>query len=346
MLDRSIMERIIFSGVHAPSGDNTQPWSFRIDGPAIIVYAHPELDHPILNVDDRGTLLATGALIENMVIAARQEGLHASVQLFEREGETARLVLSYEGDTGHELFEAIRMRHTHRGEYHEDLDADALRALAVEPEPHCTLRLITDRKSIREIADSAVAMEESALTTKKLHFHFFRSILWSASDNDRGRSGLFIKTTELPPPVQALFRLIRHWPIMRVFQHLGLPALAAKQNAAVYSASGAIAVISVDRTEPRDFISAGRTMQRLWLAAAKRGLGAQPLAGLIYLAEYVARTDDPDIEPDLKKKIFTAQASMHRISGVKQDTIAMMLRIGTPRKGASARARRRPAKIL
>lgn len=346
MIDRDVLHRILSLGVKAPSGDNTQPWSFVIDGDVIIVRCHPELDHPILNVDARGTYLATGALIENIVIAAREEGLESSVRLFEREGETARIVLSYGQIKGHDLFSAIADRHTHRGPYEVTLPKGHEDALRVGTEEHCKIKIITDAKKIRTIADASVAMEEAALSTQKLHYHFFRSIIWKAHENERGDTGLFIKTTELPPPVQGLFRLIRHWGIMRLFHYLGLPAMAAKSNAEVYASSGAIAAISVDRTEPRDFIAAGRCMQRVWLSATKHNMAAQPLAGLIYLAEYVARTDDPDFDPGLKKKILTARENLRAISNEEQGTIAMLLRIGVPRKAASARSRRRPPAIV
>lgn len=346
MLDRTVIERVLRAGIQAPSGDNSQPWSFSIDGNVIIVRCHPELDHPILNVDDRGTYIATGALIENMVIAARDEGLAASVHLFERDGETARIVLSYEGDKGHELRNAIDARHTHRGPYDTVIKKEVLRSVDVEPFEHTRLALITEPERIRAIADAAVAMEETALHTQKLHYLFFKSILWDSHHNEAGESGLYIKTTELPPPVQLLFRAIRHWPIMRVLRTVGLPKVAASQNARIYASSGAVAAIFVDRTEREDFVAAGRTMQRVWLAAVRAGLAAQPLAGLIYLAEYVDRTDDDDIDPSLKVGIRKARERMRKATGEGRSTLAMLLRIGVPLRPATARTRRKVPNIL
>lgn len=346
MPERAIIDRILHAGVQAPSGDNTQPWSFRIEEGSIAIHAHPELDHPVLNVEGRGTWLATGALIENIVIAAQHEGYEAAVRLFERDGETARISFAPAREKGHRLHSAIEKRHTHRGAYAASLSPEELAALRVHAEEECRIELIDEPHDISAIAQAAVAMEESALRTKKLHYHFFRSILWNSSDNAAGKTGLYIRTTELPPPVQALFRLIRHWPIMRVFSLLGLPRLAAAQNAAVYASSGAMAAIILKRTEPRDFIAAGRCMQRVWLAATEAGLAAQPLAGLIYLEEYVRRTDDAEFDEAMRQRIYTARGIMRAASREGSDTMAMMLRIGVPKSGATARSKRRKPTII
>lgn len=346
MIDRGIIQKILVAGVAAPSGDNTQPWSFSVDGDAIIINMHPQMDHPILNVESRGTLLATGALLENIAIAARHEGLDASIRVFEREGETARIVLSYGTDKGHALHHTIHARHTNRGIYAKHLSDEHADVLSSHNEEHCRLVVVSDTKQISQIAEAASMMEETALRTRKLHNLFFKSILWKSHENEAGTTGLYIKTTELPPPIQALFRLIRHWPIMRTLNALGFPKLAAKSNASVYAASGAILAILLDRTEPRDFISAGRLMQRVWLTAEHHGLAAQPLAGLLYLAEYVARSNDSDIDESLKKRILTAKEEIARIIVSGGDTIAMMLRIGVPERTASARTRRRPPRIV
>ncbi|TSC63564.1 MAG: hypothetical protein Athens041674_53 [Parcubacteria group bacterium Athens0416_74] len=346
MIDRDVISRILHAGVQAPSGDNSQPWSFKIDGDAIIVLCHPQMDHPVLNVDARGTYLATGALIENMVIAARHEGLDASVRYFERDGETARMVLSYGSEKGHHLYPAIANRHTHRGAYETPLDASSLELLTVETEEHCRMTLITKPAAIRRIAEASTLMEETALSIKKLHYLFFKSLLWSVRENESGTPGLFIKTTELPAPVQGMFRVIRHWPLMRIFHVLGLPKAAAKSNAEVYASSGAIAALFVTRTEPQDFIAAGRCMQRIWLSATHAGLSAQPLAGLIYLAEYVARTDDQEIGAELKQRIRAARKVLSDTTEERGDTMAMMLRIGIPKQHASSRSKRRPPVIL
>ncbi len=133
---------------------------------------------------------------------------------------------------------------------------------------------------------------------------------------------------------------------MRIFRTLGLPKMAARSNAAVYGRSGAIAAVVLDRTEPEDYLSAGRCMQRIWLEATHEGLAAQPLAGLLYLAQYADRTSDPDISPKLRVRIRSANDAIHDIAAPHGGVIAMLLRIGRPIAPATARTKRRAPKII
>lgn len=345
MIEKQRIERIITAGICAPSGDNSQPWSFHIESNTIDVFAHPDEDHALLNIEGRGTYLATGALIENMVVAAGYEGLSAYVALFPEAGTTARITLSEQRSRGHHQYDAIHARHTHRGVYDTRRNApvDALKSIR---EPHCKVVILTDRTAIRTIAHGVSVMEETALSVRKLHALFFDSIIWDKDDNASGAPGLFIRTTELPAPIQGLFRLIRHWPVQQVCNMLGLPKLAAKSNADVYERSAALLAVIVDRTEAEDFINAGRCMQRAWLELTARGLAAQPLAGLLYLAEYLERTSDEDFKPSIVLRARDARATIEDTLGVAHGSIAMLMRCGYPHAPATARSCRRAPRFV
>ncbi len=341
MIERSVIERLCAAGVSAPSGDNSQPWSFLWKNEVLHVRCHPDKDHPLLNVEARGTYIATGALLENIAVAAQQEGLLANVELFPNEIDAAQVSFSSGGGEAHPLQTAIFARHSNRGAYSTTIPADLLRDFHGH-KTECSIQIVTDTSSIRRISSAASTMEYVALHTRKIHYEFFRSMLWSTEANESGASGLYIRTTELPPPIQGLFRVIRHWPVMRALNAIGFPTLAAKSNAAVYAQSGAIVGVFVPDTSRESYIAAGRCMQHIWLTATSHGLAAQPLAGLIYLAEYVATSDDPEIPDSRKRRIRSAMTELESVF-TSTNSMAMMLRVGTPKRQATARsARRKP----
>ena len=343
-MHHEVIERIIEQGVKAPSGDNSQPWSFSIADSEVRIFAHPEQDHRVLNIEGRGTYLSVGAVIENIVIAAEYEGYAAHVQLFQGSA-TAVIIFSHKERSGHHLYLAIGNRHTHRGPYlsaHEEL----LFLRTIEAQPHCHIAIVEEASKIRMVAGAASVMEETALRSKTLHSLFFDSIIWSHEQNDGGKSGLYIKTTELPLPIQLLFRLIRYWPIMRILNAVGFAKVAATSNASVYANSSACVAIILDGTEPSDYIGAGRVMQRVWLEVTHAGLVAQPLAGLLYVAEYVSKNTEHDIPEELVQKALSAREAIGSAFNVQGETVAMMLRIGSPAKPATARAARRSPHLL
>ena len=55
----------------APSGDNSQPWRFSVDGQdRITVYGHDTRAHCVYDLDGRPSQISLGALIESIAIAA------------------------------------------------------------------------------------------------------------------------------------------------------------------------------------------------------------------------------------------------------------------------------------
>ncbi|HUO50751.1 MAG TPA: hypothetical protein VMU25_04285 [Candidatus Paceibacterota bacterium] len=346
MVDQDRLERILHAAVKAPSGDNSQPWSFHIQKDKLSILVHPERDHAILNVESRGTYLSLGAVIENLVTAAAYEGFECEISYpFDVHAATVVHFIETRAST-HRLSEAIDNRHTNRGPYHEHITDDALTTLRSIHAEGVRISIINDKHAIRTIAGAVSMMEEAALRTKELHQLFFQSIVWDSRRNASGAPGLYIKTTELPLPIQMLFRLIRYWSIMRALNLIGFARVAAKSNAAIYASSGAIAAISIEHTQPLDYVHAGRVFERLWLHATDMGLAAQPLAGLLYLSTYLSRQDRIHIERDLQERILDAARTIHRIFGSEQGTIAMLLRLGEPLRPATARSRRMPPAII
>lgn len=344
MIDRSRLERILHHGTKAPSGDNTQPWRFAVKGDTVYVYALPELDNPILNIEARGTMIAIGALVENISIAAQEDGLDTAIDLSHGEDDAVARVHFDERDrSGHPLFHTIEKRHTNRNPYHQIIQPSFFEHLRDIHEGDARALLVTDRHAIETIAHSSVLMEEAALRTKKLHRSFFDSIFWDENKNENGEAGMYIKTMELPPPVQLLFRALNFWPVTATLNRIGFARGAALGNSALYARTGACIAVILTGTTQEDFINAGRCMERAWLTATAEGLAAQPLAGLLYLAEYVRRTNDPDIASQLRKRILAAQESIEQAVGSKG--VVMILRIGLPHRPASARTKRRAPHI-
>lgn len=119
--------------VLAPSGHNSQPWSFRIAGESIEVYADLTRRLPVSDPTDRELLLSVGAAIANLRVAAAHFGFTTFVDYPPTGGADqpvalVKLVETCNPDEGlRRLFGAITTRHTNRTEFeNREIDADAL----------------------------------------------------------------------------------------------------------------------------------------------------------------------------------------------------------------------------
>ena len=82
MIPQTTLSKILDLAVQAPSGDNCQPWKFSRDGDQLLLINDIGRGRHFLNVAQRASLIASGAVLENISIAANAEGLDADVTLF------------------------------------------------------------------------------------------------------------------------------------------------------------------------------------------------------------------------------------------------------------------------
>jgi nitroreductase len=293
MLSATLKE-ILQLAVHAPSGDNSQPWRFEVTGSVVNIYNLPEKDNPVLNYRQRGSYIAHGALVENLVLAAGKLGYAAEVVPFPtpaNEAHTARILLKPADVQCSPLVDCILRRHTNRRPYRsfplstEQHNAlmDCVRDLSSTGELSFALTQQADQK--QTLAECASSIEEVILQSKLLHGLLFKDVVWSQAEESKRRSGMFIKTMELAPPQQLAFRMARHWKVMQTLNGVGLSRLIAQQDAKLYATGAGMGVLLVrDSADSREFLLAGRAMQRIWLTATELGLYVQPLAGLLFAA--------------------------------------------------------------
>lgn len=150
---REQMEFLLRYAILAPSGHNTQPWTFRITADGVEVFADYSRRLPVVDKDDRELLMSVGAAIANFRVAAAHFGFDTTVAYDRRPLETvpAATIRVHEtcaaNDALASLFPAIRKRHTNRELYDgQPIDPEALQVIldVVDANPG-TLRLVLPR---------------------------------------------------------------------------------------------------------------------------------------------------------------------------------------------------------
>ena len=320
----------------APSGDNCQPWRFVVRGNEILVSNIPERDQSLYSWGQRASYFAHGALLENMVIAARALGYAADLQLFpdaEQKNLTARIHLAPIAPSADLLYDAIARRATNRKPYRNaPLAADDRSALTAlqGSVPGAKLLLVEDPENRRLIAHAASANEEILFSNERMHRFFFSHINWTNEEDAKKSIGFHIDTLELPPPVKPLFRAFKHWRVARTLSGVGLHRQIARGNAKnIYTTGSAHGGILVAHHTPTDFVQAGRLMERLWLTATARGLSVQPLAGITFLMQGILAGEHSSLTVSQVGRITSAYAVMKSALGASSDsTLVMAFRIG------------------
>ncbi len=336
--------RILEAGNSAPSGENCQPWRFVAGESSIEVWNRPERDRSPYNWGQRGSYIAIGAAIENIVLAAGTEGFSAQIQYFPGPADHVATISLTSGGLRDELADVIAQRVTNRKPYRKvslttEQRKTILAASQTSQDPE--LRFVEAPKEIVALGRIGSINEEIMLANEALHSFFFSHINWTKREHDRNTTGFYIKTLELPPPAVLIFKLLRSWRRARFLCRLGINRFIARVNGTTNASASAIGAIAVSGIEPLDFVRAGRLLERVWLSATRSGLSMQPLTGVFF---FKLLCDDRSIDLFSKTErsvIESGCTDAQQIFGIENKRIVAMFRIG-PSKPPSARSSRFP----
>ncbi|MBI4138469.1 MAG: hypothetical protein HY482_02690 [Candidatus Wildermuthbacteria bacterium] len=331
-----IITTILKEANNAPSGHNYQPWKFRIQNSALLIYNLPERDTTIYNFLQRGSLVSHGALIENIQIAASQHGYATTVRLFP-EGKmgdcVARVEFRHSPEISQDnLFNAICKRTTNRKPYKNIPLQEAHRKRILEAGNQngntTRLRLIEDPAQKKLLADAFSANERLIMENRAVHQSLFPHIIWTEQEELARRSGLYVKTFELPPPARVAFRLFSHWGLVNIVGKRGLSKSVASQNAKIYASSSAMGLIDMQDNSRESFVNAGRTLERVWLTATALQISFQPVTAVLYLRQRIASGDTKQFSMDHINLVQQAYDTIQNVFGASSRVMAITFRIG------------------
>jgi len=346
--DKGKIEKILTAAAAAPSGDNSQPWRFVVRENSIEFQYLPEKDHPLLNHEEGGTLIALGAAIQNAELEAQAQGYAPQTTYCENGPCVAVMELGEGGRldaVSAPLREAIFARHSNRKAYKKIPLASGMKTLLNSPfiaGTELRLSLVEDREQMKRLSRALTTMEETALGNKNLHNLFFGDIFWSDADNRAGKQGLHIKTLELPPPARALFRLLKRWRFAKVLATIGFPRMVAQINAKQNASASTFGVITATHTDRRTYLETGKMMERIWLSATAEGLSMQIVTGITFLARSLSVPEVAQLFNQAERgRILAAHAMIKKTVDAAREPV-LIFRIGTGDAPTEVSYRRAP----
>jgi len=327
------IEKILNTAVHAPSGDNLQPWQFGIKDNRLYIFNIPEKDQSSFNFRQLGSCVGHGALIENISIGASYFGLKTSIKLFPENIDNLVATIDFDNQPlpKDELYEYITKRTTNRKPYkNEPLKAehDTELTAASRELGFGNVKLIAEPSKKTELAKIATTSERMIMENKTIHDFLYQHIVWTEKEEAKNRSGLYVKTLEISPAQEKGFKIAGNWFLVSILNKFGFSKKFANQTVGLYDSSAAIGAVIVENNNNLDFVLAGRIMQRLWLKATKLGLSIQPLTAVLFLHQRILGQETTELSKPQIDLIESNYQRMAEIFEVGSKTIGMMFRIG------------------
>ena len=341
----STIEEILDLGRWAPSGDNTQPWRFRIlDAETVAVDLRRNATGGVYEY--RGgepTLLAAGMLIETLRVAATawQRGMN-----WEETGDPDHpgLLLRFPPAPGARpdpLLSFLTLRSVDRRGYRRrqltGTEKQALEAcLGDGPgDDSLVFEWHEGSRALRRFGRlNALATDIRLRAAEAFPIHQ-RVLDWTRVHSP---DAIPVGAVGLPGPMLPLMRWsMRGWSRMRLLNRLGGAATTALLLDR-WPARNSAAFFVISRRDPSPdsaarspVLRAGGQVQRLWLTATRLGLALQPVTATLAFADHGASGAAFTADADLRAKAALLAQRFQAVTGRSPRDVLFVGRIGEAR---------------
>ncbi|MCX7589390.1 MAG: hypothetical protein N2Z85_00400 [Patescibacteria group bacterium] len=356
MITKDSINKIIKESINAPSGSNSQPWQFIVDGQKnnIKIKYLPHKDHPILNYNNRGTLIACGALIENILITANYYGFSTELNLFENfENDIIAEIILREGEPNYfakNLFDYISKRTTNRKKFKKEIinqnDKNYLFS-DISKYGNFKFYIKEEEPEINELAQNLAYDTYLNFKNSKLHEILFKEILFDDRKAKIGEQGLYIKTMEFPSIQIPIIKLLKNRNFFEFLdKFIGISKSIYKDTVKMYSACGALVAITLSNNQ-KDFINLGRLLENIWLKITKLGLSLHLITGILFFWQQANFGDKNIFNEEEKELINKSYNEIKKIFNVNnEDLIGLIFRIGKSDTPSATSTKKEPIIIF
>ena len=299
--------------VLAPSGHNTQPWSFRVGDGKIEVHADFTRRLSVADPTDRELLLSIGAAITNLRVAASHFGFETLTGYSTDLDGTLVAVLSFAETCSPDssmarLFPAIVTRRTNRQPFLDrEIEPAALGTLCDFVEEHAsTVRFVLphDRPHVEDLIETA---DQLLLSDEEFRNEIAR---WLRPNEGSAGDGICGDAFGIVGPISAL----APWMLRRF--DMG-PSQARRDRQLAHRAAGILVITAYD--DRTSLVRAGETLERLLLVLTKLSIAYSFL-------------NQPVQIPALRKELWSMLRSAGPPQALIRFGIAAPLRRAMPRR--------------
>ncbi len=293
--EMALQRELVRYATLAASGHNTQCWKFKLEDQLISILPDLERRTPIVDPDDHHLYASLGCATENLVQAAKANGLESTVDL--DAGESIKIHLEPTQAVSSPLFEAIPDRQSTRTDYDgQSLNNDELKQLEQAAAGNgVNLILLTDKQAIEQVLEYVIEGNTLQINDPAFVQELKAWVRFNEKEAVRKGDGLFTRSSGNPT--------LPHWLGNMLFGML----LSAKAENEKYAhqvrSSAGIAIFVSDQDTQTHWIEAGQCYQRFALQAEALDIRTaflnQPVEVASLRPQFATSLGISDYRPDL-----------------------------------------------
>lgn len=326
----------------APSGDNHQPWRFRIlNQQQIMVLGHDTREQVLYDLDGHASHIALGALLETIRIAASHKQLQCEIEQ-QGDEDTPQFIIHFhhvDAMVLSPLFPFIEQRRVQRRALAtQGLSAQHKQALEQCLEPGMRVLWLDGFSNRWQLARLMFRNAGLRLSLPEAYPVHRDAIEWNTRYSvDR------IPDAALgvdPLTAKAMRWAMHSWKRLRFMNRYLAGSLLPRIEMDFYPAlaCGAHFVLLAAKApqDMSDYLDAGSHVQRFWLTATRLGLHLQPEHTPLVFHQYVTQQRDFSARPEMFQRAHKISTGLQNLVGKEALTRAVFMgRIGYGHAAAS-----------
>lgn len=318
------LEKLLSLANMAPSGGNIQPWIWVFDRKGILHLFHDQdRSHSMLDFKGTGSLIAFGAALENLRLAAAKAGIEIEVinHISKFEDElicSVRFVAKLKNPIQvpyFELVDGIMMRCTNRKNTSRQLLAGSrLQELSdFATSEGFDIKLTEDYSDLEGLAEIVGGMDRMRFFHEEGLMDFIKEVRWTEKDALESLDGIDIATLELSGTEKAAMGLLKDPRTVKFFRKFLMGFGLTKISKDTITKSSAIMLLQGDKFSPKTYLEGGKVLQRIWIKANMLGISFQPVTAMLFIFQKVLQEANHGFSIDEAAEIQKLKSKFNRI---------------------------------
>ncbi len=263
-------EELIYYATKAPSGHNSQPWKFSVQGKSITIHPDFSCALPVVDPDYRELFISLGCAAQNICVAAAHLGYQCHREIRKNSQGNDSIVIIFNEDQSiakEKLFAFIEKRQTNRSVYTgESVDSGVVANLQeLTREDNIGIYAFQNGEFHFQTIKAAI-LEGNAIQMSDAEFkkELLAWIRFNQSEVNRLQNGLTYKVMGAPPMPRFFGKAI--------VKSFLTPKKQNKSDTEKIDSSSHFVLLTTKNNTVREWITLGMTLQKILLRLTELGV--------------------------------------------------------------------------
>jgi ThiF family len=332
----SQIQTIVEAATKAPSGGNAQAWKWYFIKGNLFLLHDTSRSNSLLDFDNLASYISFGAAIENLVLQSHSLGLNVLLNEFPNELDLrvicqitfTNITIGTKESAYDYLVNEIDVRVTNRTVSERKLiDIELLSQLKkiASSIEGANMLVIDTVDELHKIANVISSVERLRMLHQRGHADFVNEIRWTNEENENKRDGVDLNTVDITETEKAGFIVSKNWDVVNTLKSWNKGAAYKKLTNKTILNSSAVCLLTMPKYSPINFINAGRSIQRTWLAASKMDISFQPQSPATFFFARLLKGGGIELDKATQQELKILRSEFESVTKLSSDVVDVFL---------------------